>query len=416
MNYKKLILERLLEKYEKSRTFLGSDSPRRILIGMRPDEFPEYNVENTYVREAWNSVIMELSDQGIVDYSWLKYEKGNIIEKVWLNLSGIENAYAVAGKKPKRQILNTLLARIDEILPKFLGKPETRWIRQFLDDTRQVITNKASTAGFLPPDEEHAMAVLRALEVLVTSEDQQWLERVFSLRCFRDSKYFEKKVRSRFISILKKYMLDGEYPDEVTDEEILAQAGILKSPELIEFKGNITGRIGNSRIDFSAFAYGAVINSDTVKDLTIDGTGNVRKVLFIENKANFIQFIAQNNDEELMVVYHGGFYSPIKGVFFRKLYEASFNHGIEFYHWSDMDLGGFMLFNRLKTNIIPTLKPYMMDTTAFLSKTEYGQPIDSRYACKLEKLLKDERFQEFWELIALMLEKRLKVEQEAFLI
>jgi hypothetical protein len=416
MNYKKLILGRLLDKYEKSRSFQGSDSPKRILIKMRQEEFPEYDVENTYNRETWNSTIRELSEQGLVDYSWLKYEKGNIIEKVWLNLSSVENAYAIAVRKPKRLILNRLLARIDEILGTVTDKPETRWIRDFLEDTRKAISNKATTAGFLPSDEEQAMAVLKALEVLGVIDDQQWLERVFSLRCFSDSKYFEKNVRSRLLSIIKKYLIVVDSPGEATDEEVLAQVGILKSPEQIEFKGGISGRIGCGKVDFSPFTHGAAINADTVKDLVIEEIGNIRKILFIENKANYIQFIAQNSDKELMTIFHGGFYSPVRGTFFKKLYEAAFRHEVEFFHWSDMDLGGFMLFNRLKTNIIPSLKPYMMDPAVFESRIKYGQLMDSRYAEKLEKLLGNEQYKEFWELITLMLEKRLKIEQEAFLI
>lgn len=58
----------------------------------------------------------------------------------------------------------------------------------------------------------------------------------------------------------------------------------------------------------------------------------------------------------------------------------------------------------------------MMDPAAFESKLKYGQPFDSKYAGKLEKLLGNEQFEEFWELIALMLDKKLKIEQEAFLL
>lgn len=416
MNYKKLILERLLKKYEKSKSFQGSSSQKRILIKMCREEFPEYDVENTSIREYWNSTIEELSEQGLVDYSWLKFEKGNIIEKVWLNLSRIEDAYSAAERMPKRLILNSLLIRIDEIRGRVSDKPDNRWIVQFLEDTRLTITSKASTAGFLPSDEEQAMAVLRVLEVLGAAEDQQWLERVFSLRCFSDSKYFERKVRSRLISILKKYVLGEDSSDETTDEEILAQAGIIKSPEQIEFKGGISGSIGCNRVDFSVFIHGTAINADTVKDLFIEDVGDIQRIIFIENKANYIQFIAQNKDKELMTVFHGGFYSPVRGTFFRKLYEAAFARGVEFFHWSDMDLGGFMLFNRLKANIIPSLKPYIMNLSAFESKIKYGQPFNSKYAGKLEKLLGNEQFQEFWELIAFMLDKRLKIEQEAFLI
>ncbi|HHW22934.1 MAG TPA: hypothetical protein GXX26_08660 [Clostridiaceae bacterium] len=416
MNYKKLILGRLLDKYEKSSSFKGSNSPRRIMIKMNRNEFPEYDIENTYIREAWNSTVRELSEQGIAEFSWLKYEKGNIIDKVWLNLFNIGQAYSMAGRKPKRQMLDTLLARIDEISVKISDKPEMNWIRRFIEDTRQSIISRAAVTGYLPSDEEQALAVLRALEVLGTSGDQQWLERVFSLRCFNDSKYFEKRVRVRLLGILRKYLPDEECQSEATDEEILAQAGILKAPEQIEFKGGIVGRIGCSRVDFSSFIYGVIINSDTVKDLTIEEIGDIRKVLFIENKANYIHFISQNNDKELMTVFHGGFYSPVRGLFFKKLYEAAFRHGVEFYHWSDMDLGGFLMFSRLKANIIPSLKPYLMDPASFESKLKYGQSIEPEYAGRLEKLLDDDRFKEFWELITLMLEKRMKVEQEAFLL
>lgn len=416
MNYKKLILGRLLDKYEKSRSFQGFESPKRILIKLNSEAFPEYDVENSYIRESWNSTIRDLAEQGLIDYNWLKYEKGNIIEKVWLNLSSIEDAYTASGRKPKRLILNSLLAVVDETQDNLSDKPELNWIRHFLYDTRQSIISKATTAGFLPSDEEQAIAVLKALEVLGATEDQQCLERVFSLRCFSDSKYFEKNVRSRLLSIIKKYLIDEDSPNEVTDEEILAQVGILKAPEQIDFKGEISGWIGYSRVDFSPFTHGVAINADTVKDLIIEDIGDIRKILFIENKANYIQFIAQNRDKGLMIVFHGGFYSPVRGIFFRKLYEAALCHGVEFFHWSDMDLGGFMIFNRLKTNIIPSLKPYMMDTSAYKSKIKYGQPFGSQYADKLEKLLGNEQFQEFWELIALMLDKRLKIEQEAFLI
>ena len=109
-------------------------------------------------------------------------------------------------------------------------------------------------------------------------------------------------------------------------------------------------------------------------------------------------------------------FSPAKSIFFMKLYEAASPHGIEFYHWGDMDLGGFLIFKRLKTNIIPTLKPYLMDREAFESKMEYGVKFDSKYAEKLRMLLEDEQLHEFTDVIMLMLEKNIKLEQETFLI
>lgn len=116
-----------------------------------------------------------------------------------------------------------------------------------------------------------------------------------------------------------------------------------------------------------------------------------------------------------MIVYHGGFYSPVKGNFFRKLYQAGVNAGVEFYHWSDIDLGGFNIFVRLRENIIPQLRPYLMDEEAFTLKVHRGMSFDGRYALLLEELLKKPEYKIFHPVIKLMLQNRLRIEQEVYI-
>jgi len=412
MRHKRLILDRLLDRYEKSKSFIDGNSKRRIILKMTKGDFPEYDIEKPLIRETFNSVVEELAQKGLVGFDWLKHEKGNIIEKVWLNVSRVEDCYAEIGRKARRIVLDALLDRVIDLKEKV----KDGWVAEFLAETEQSIKEKASTAGLLPADEEQAAALLEALDSLRKLEGGQCLERVFSLRCFNDSKYFEKKIRNRLVGIIKRYCLEPELPDEMSDDDVLLQVGILQSPEQVDFKGGISGTVNGRKVDFAAFIHGISLNVDTIKDLAIEGMGNVRKILFIENKANYVHFLTGNKDDTLMTVFHGGFYSPSKGIFFKKLYEAAFPHGIEFYHWGDMDLGGFMIFKRLKTNIIPPLKPYLMDRKAFESKMEYGVEFDLKYAEKLKMLLEDEQLHEFKEVIRFMLEKRIKLEQEAFLI
>lgn len=411
MNHKRLILDKLLDRYEKSKSFIDENSKRRVMLKLK-DDFPEYDIEKPLIRETFNSVVEELAGKGLVGFDWLKHEKGNIIEKVWLNVSKIEDCYAEIGRKPRRLVLDNLLGMVIDLK----AKAKSSWMVKFLAETEQSIKEKASIAGLLPADEEQATAILKALDSIRKLDGGQCLERVFSLCCFNDSKYFEKKVRSRLVGIIKKYYIEQELLDEMSDDDVLMQIGILQSPEQIDFKGGICGAIDERKIDFSAFIHGISLNADTIKDFVIEGMGNIRKILFIENKANYIHFLAGNNDDTLMAVFHGGFYSPARGIFFRKLYEAAFPHGIEFYHWGDLDLGGFMIFKRLKTNIIPSLRPYLMDRKSFESKIEYGVAFDLKYAEKLKMLLEDEQFEEFKDVIELMLEKSMKLEQEAFLI
>ncbi len=70
---------------------------------------------------------------------------------------------------------------------------------------------------------------------------------------------------------------------------------------------------------------------------------NAKKIIFIENKANYINYIQNTKKSDEFVVYHGGMYSPIKGEFFKKLYEVAKN--IEFYHWSDIDIDQLLNVN-----------------------------------------------------------------------
>ena len=112
------------------------------------------------------------------------------------------------------------------------------------------------------------------------------------------------------------------------------------------------------------------------------------------------------------VVYHGGMYGEIKGQFFKKLYESV--KECEFYHWSDIDIGGFKIFVRLR-KIIPNLKPYLMDKEAFYSKKQYWKEMSKEYREKLEKLKEKEEYSYFCDVIEEMLKNNSKLEQEAFI-
>ncbi len=139
---------------------------------------------------------------------------------------------------------------------------------------------------------------------------------------------------------------------------------------------------------------------------------NANKIIFIENKANYIDYIQNKMNKNEFVVYHGGMYGEIKGQFFKKLYEATKES--EFYHWSDIDIGGFKIFSRLR-KVIPNLKPYMMDKEAFYSKKKYWKEMSEEYKNKLVKLKENKEYNDFYEIIDEMIKNNSKLEQEAFI-
>ena len=139
---------------------------------------------------------------------------------------------------------------------------------------------------------------------------------------------------------------------------------------------------------------------------------NADKIIFIENKANYIDYIQNKINDDEFVVYHGGMYSPVKGTFFRKLYVAAKEKS--FYHWSDIDMGGFRIFVRLK-EIIPPLKKYKMSKQDFYKFQKYWKKVSVDYINKLEEMRKEKKYIEFYDVMDEILKSGCVLEQEAFI-
>jgi hypothetical protein len=413
MSHKQLLLDKLLDKFEKSRAYLDESAARRRVMINLSTEFPEYDIEKSETRSLVNSIVHDLGEQGMVGYEWLKHEDENILCRVWLRLDNLSRAYQEAGRIPKKEKADAILSMIRD----HSQSVTLPWLNKFLSVARATIEARKSAAPFLSDDVEQAKAVLTALQGINDQRDEECLERVFSLKCFGNSKYFENNVRGKVAGILRKYLIDDDGdPEPPSDDEVLSQAGIVRSPEQIEFSGRMAAELQGNPVDFSAFKHGAIINSPTVADLDIISLSSIKRVLFIENKANYINYIFKSKREDELVIFHGGFYSPARGLFFRKVYEAGHRDGVEFHHWSDIDLGGFRIFRRLQANIIPELMPYLMDGDALMSRRPHWVSFDKKYGAELEKLLGLPEYVQFHGVIRLMIAEKAKLEQEAFLL
>ena len=101
--------------------------------------------------------------------------------------------------------------------------------------------------------------------------------------------------------------------------------GITKYPEIIEFCGDLEFYIKNEIIEYKKETLGSYVNSYNVRDMKNLKIKNANKIIFIENKANYIDYIQNKKKENEFVIYHGGMYSPTKGEFFSKIYQAMKN-------------------------------------------------------------------------------------------
>lgn len=77
-------------------------------------------------------------------------------------------------------------------------------------------------------------------------------------------------------------------------------------------------KLEDNVIDYQSFIYGASMNSQTIKSFEIRGL-KVTRVITIENKANYLEYIDKNKDDNALVIYFAGFYSPVKRIFLQKI-------------------------------------------------------------------------------------------------
>lgn len=417
MDYERELLERLLGKYEKSKAYITGHSSRRIALTASEENWLQSGMENPEEKKVFFATLEELKQQRIIDYSWVKFEKGNLVDKIWLiqDENRIREGYRLIGRTPAKEKAAELLALIEEYAGKLAAGTQ---LLPFLKTCMYDIQNRKKCSSCFTEDKTLNEDILKCLVYMENNENEQ-MERIMSLTLYGDSKRFERDIKSKVLSILKAVKRrSGE--DIPEDDELLREKGIVRWPEIMEFTGNLRVHLEDGgNIDYAAGKYGAYINSETVAHISeVKGDG-IHRVLFIENKANYVWYISHERTEEELVIFHGGCYSPVKGNWFRKIREGLERQPKkpEYYHWGDIDAGGFRIFQRLRGNIIPELKPYRMDVHSLEQyrgdAVEITSPV---YLRTLEKMSEDPDYACFHRLIIKMLEDKIRLEQEAMIL
>lgn len=406
MNYSAYILNKFIDKYEHSKDYLNDKTNGRVLLKM--DQMPE-------VKEAYESgsekaelyrELKKLEAKGMINIVWYKYEENNLIEKLYL--TDIDGAYTALNRRPKTDDV----IEFQNLLRKYLDMMHTETsLKGYLNELlKQSVQKKKIPSGFnddIPLNED----ILKFL-IFINENSKEQMERVLSTKLYGNSKKFEHCIRAKTLIILRA--LQRKETDEIEeDAKLLEEYGVTRWPEIMEFTGNIEIVMDDwKRIDCSQQTYGSYINSDAVNHITEVIAHNITHVLFIENKANYVYYSKKLKKENELVIYHGGVYSPSKGKWFH-IIKRCIDSSVTVEHWSDIDVGGFRIFNRLKNNIFDQLKPYKMDMDTLENNLDQCLPLGTEhYRSILENMKEDKDYVIFHEVIMYMLKNDVKLEQE----
>lgn len=407
-----IILSRLLEKYERSKHLLEPGaSSRRVMLRVERKELPEYQYQNAAIRDEFNRAAEELAREGLVSAEWVKNRP--VLSAVALNLEAVERCYQAAGRTHPR----ARAERVAEKVQAGLAHVDTPWIADWRDEVCERARNIYAVPHFCKKDPAVLPELLTALAQYDALRGEPVTMRAFSSRCYHDSKRFERNVREIFLEIARSRhpgLAEACEQSGLGVRDQLAYLGIYARPELYELSGRcaLTTETGRLHVD-AVWPFGIALPStavDAVRSIDLSGTG---RVVFIENKTNYDEFLLSELDAGTLAVYHGGFLSPQKRKLFVKIAQA-LPEGAQAFFWADIDLGGFRMFSQLQA-LIPGLLPLRMGGEDVTAYRENGLPRSQEYLDRLAQTLESGDFPLFEGAIQRILEYGVTIEQEIFL-
>lgn len=228
------ILNRLLDKYEKSVSFIGKNKHNQTFRERVTKLFPKYEDHADY--NTFDQVNQAIDVLVHLNFISTTRTPTNTYEQVELNLLQIENIYLYLNRSNKR----TIQEEITKLLYQY--KDKNNVLRQYCEDQLSAIKQNKSVKYFKGNLTEYEN-LLKALTAIFLIKEETFI-REFSIRTFGDSKTFDK-IASNVKSILLEY---GDYPDE---ENILAYVNLIKVPSYVYFKGTGKLKVNGEIIDCS---------------------------------------------------------------------------------------------------------------------------------------------------------------------
>lgn len=405
-----IILIRLLDKYEKSKHLLEPGrSNRRVMLRIEKKELPEYKHETASIRDAFNRAARGLEQEQLISIEWLKGRP--VISGIVLHLDQVECCYQITGRiHPRRQA-----EIVAQMAQSALAGVETPWIASWREGLCENARRTYMVPGYCKKDTVFLSKLLSALTQYESLRGEPITMRAFSSKCYHNSKTFEREVRDTFLRIAEKYhtgLMETCEHTKMGVRDKLAYLGIYARPELYEFSGRCTVTTQAGTIDIGAvYPYGIALPSTAVDSIAEIDLSSIQKIVFIENKTNYDEYLISELEPDTLAIYHGGFLSPQKRKLVLKIAGAACESTSVFF-WADIDLGGFQMFAHLQ-QLIPSLQPMRMSGEDVALLWQNGLKRSEEYLEHLGQI--QPVYPIFDDAIQEILKRGVTIEQESFL-
>lgn len=381
----KKILSALVAKYERSKSFNGENKVNQKFTVKTSILFKKYLGNDEFeLFTKINDVIADLVYQGFIDASRNRAGEYEILS---LNINALQMIYKYIGMTAKHDTNQSVIA----VMERYQDKNNIL-LRYCTNQFSQISKNKA--IQYFNGDLIEFENILISVDALLKVENETYM-RDFSVKTFSDSKVFER-IASKVIKLLYTY---GDFPDE---QRVLGDLNVIRNPTYVNFKGAGRIAIKGQVVDLSQLNNDIAISSMMLGDIDaiqILGEG----VITIENLTSFHTF----KDQNLFAVYLGGYHNTVRREFIRKIERQ--NPETAFYHFGDIDAGGFYIYEHLVRKTGVAFKTYKMDIDTIMSYGKFTKELTEND----RKRLNDLSGGQHRDVVNYMLDNNCKLEQEA---
>lgn len=419
MEKKYNLLDMILQKHEEHSSDWEKDDP----VGSRKMKIQQKDYD-TYGRSDLLKEARELEEQKLIKVKWMGGRAD--MEYVQYQLEQMPRIYEMAGRIPKLQRVRSEQAADLKLVETYAAEAESSWLKDYYGELSDQIHRGKSLKNL----EKHGELLFQCLNALEKLTEPTFI-RIFSSYALTDaktrgSKVFKDQLQSRVICIAKKYHPMVE--DTMNDRQVLEQLYLTDYSQELAVKGDLKlEQPDHQVVDLGKMPGGVILTTETLKSSKICGKQEIKKVITVENKANFAYMPYEKGT---LILFCHGFFSPLEREFLQKLEEvlergeqdmvqspglAKIEEcavGVEYYHTGDLDYGGVRIFKHIREHVFPKLQPLFMDAEQFDRYLEYGTDMEQS---SWEKL-KDMEELLLQPLIDRILTTKKVIEQEVFLI
>lgn len=356
-NYRNEILNEFIDRYEKSSYYKGkSEKPRKISIVLHK-KFPEYGHSFHYEEtNELENIAFQLQSQGFVEFS-----KKSILGDRELILNQEENCLDRIYKELKRAPVKEKIIHYVKLLDQY---HEEAFIKDFVDEMKKRAIHQQSLLPYLKVyDENDLENVMKILKGMIDQKDEISFRR-FSEKVLGDTKKLEK-YKNKIVHIIKDF-----YDDTLDNENDIFEAFyIRKNPAYVYLKGNAILQINGQIINLNEMHYYFVLPSICIKDLKIKRI-DAKQVMTIENLTSFHDVSLKDT----FYIFTNGFHNHAIEAFLKCLYDF-LGESVHYFHFGDIDAGGFHIYESLiKKTQIP-FQMYKMNIEMLKKYKDYTKPL-----------------------------------------